>query len=732
VTASAAIDVHSPPGEGRLALAGACAVRRRGAMALLERSRTPPVSPRIVPRPRLTGLLSSAGSGRLVALVAPAGYGKTTLLCEWARQDERPFAWVILETEDNDPARLEASIAMAVERAEPDPRTGELVLVLDDFEVLRSPASQLMLAALAGNLRPELTLAVASRSCPALPIARLRAEGRVTELGPGDLALDAGETGALLRLDGLDLGPEEVADLWSRTEGWPAAAALGVLSIGDPSVPAAAAGFGGDDRLVADYVRHEVLRGLPAEARRLLLETAILETLSGPLCDHVLERTGSAAALSELAREQRLLIQLDRNDERFRHRRLVAEMLRAELQGREPARAAELHRRAGEWHAAQGEREPAIRHALGAGEVRRAAELVWSAASTAVSHGRKAEVEDWLALFGDADPAAAPLLALARATTRLASGDGPLAEHWAWTAAAAASPTEVPVEAGVCFVRAALARGGLERMRDDAERAFALEPEASPRRAACRLLAGTATLLTDRGDEAISQLQDAARRAAVTAPDVHAASLTQLALAAIAEGEWEEATELVTRARAQVERYRLDLYPTSALVFAASALVRAHRGRVEAAQQDFQTARRLQGRTRDVAAWYQVELAVVLARTAIRLSDLTGARALLTAASRAIRQVRDASALAAWLRDSWAQLDSVLGPEQTPPSSLTMAELRILRFLPTHLSFREIAERVYVSANTVKSQANAIYRKLDVSGRSEAVARAAQLGLLDV
>ena len=133
----------------------------------------------------------------------------------------------------------------------------------------------------------------------------------------------------------------------------------------------------------------------------------------------------------------------------------------------------------------------------------------------------------------------------------------------------------------------------------------------------------------------------------------------------------------------------------------------------------------------DAAGWYAVELAVVLARTAIRLSDLSGAHKLLTDANRKMRQVPDAKTLAAWLDDSWAQLDSVLGHERTPPSSLTTAELRILRFLPTHLSFREIAERVHVSANTVKSQANAVYRKLDVSGRSEAVSRARQLGLLD-
>ena len=268
-------------------------------------------------------------------------------------------------------------------------------------------------------------------------------------------------------------------------------------------------------------------------------------------------------------------------------------------------------------------------------------------------------------------------------------------------------------------------------MSADAERACALEPEASPWRASFCLLSGTAAQLAGRADEASGQLLEGARRAAVTAPDVHSACLTQLAVGALAREDWEDAAEHVARARAQVTRNALGDYPTVALVFAVSALVRAHRGRVEAAQTDFHAARRLRARLTDFAAWYMVELNVVLARAAVRLSDLVVARELLADATRTIRLVPDADMLAAWLEDSWAQLDLVLGPEAAPPASLTTAELRTLRFLPTHLSFREIAERTYVSANTVKTQANAVYRKFDVSCRSDAVAQARRLGLLD-
>ena len=241
-----------------------------------------------------------------------------------------------LEPEDNDPACLEASVALAVERVEPEWRTGRLVLVLDDLQVLWSQAANAVLAGFVYSLPPAITLAVASRTCPALPIARLRAQGRVTELGPADLAMDARETAALLRLAGLEPAPTTPRSCGRAPRAGRRPRSLGALSLGDRSAPGAVAAFGGDDRLVADYVRDEVLRGLPAEDRRLLLETAVLDTLSGPSCDHVLDRTGSAAALSDLAREHGVLIRLDRSDKRFRHHRLVAEMLRAELQRREP------------------------------------------------------------------------------------------------------------------------------------------------------------------------------------------------------------------------------------------------------------------------------------------------------------------------------------------------------------------------------------------------------------
>jgi LuxR family maltose regulon positive regulatory protein len=268
-------------------------------------------------------------------------------------------------------------------------------------------------------------------------------------------------------------------------------------------------------------------------------------------------------------------------------------------------------------------------------------------------------------------------------------------------------------------------------MGSDAARASWLVASDSPCQALCGLVGGVAEHMLGRRGPARERLEDGARRAAVTAPQLHALCLSQLALLALDEGDWEGAAQLVTRARSQLARYGLDRYPTSALVLAVSALVRAQRGRVEEASDDAREAAALLDRLTDLARWYEIEVQIVLARAALRLSDVSGARARLAEAGRLAARAPDAVVLHEWLHAVEADLAEFTRSSSRLPSSLTTAELRILHFLPTHLSFREIAERTYVSANTVKTQANAVYRKLDVRSRSQAVACARGLGLLD-
>jgi LuxR family maltose regulon positive regulatory protein len=640
-----------------------------------------------VRRPRLVRALQDQGAP-LIAIVAPAGYGKTALLCEWAERDRRAFAWVAADEDDNDHGRLGAKLARAVVGARPGGGTGR-VLVVDDLHLLHEPTALDALAAVVRDAGPELTVALASRSRIALPIARLREQRLVTEIGPHELAMSRGEAGTLLRLCGLELDRDGVETLLSRTEGWPAGLSLAALAAaGDPDGPKR---FGGEDRLVADYLRDEVLAGLSADQLDFVLGTSVLHTLTGPACDAVLRRTGSAGMLSGLAQSSVLLVSLDRTDQRYRYHRLLAEMLRAELRRREPELEPELHRRASAFHRDAGDQDQAVHHAICAGDVEHAGQLVWGSVVAARGHGRCATIDCWLGRFRDVDITAHPALALAAANSQLARGRGDLAAHWT-SAAAATSGRPDAVEAGISVMRAALARDGLARMQHDAAAAYALEPDDSPWRSLCCLLAGTAHALLGCRDEAVRELEEGARRAAVVAPDVHALCLTQLAVLALTQEEWEEAAALITRARSQVDRHRLGASATVALVFAASAVVRAHRGRVDEAQGDLQAAMRLQATLIDFAPWYDVELRILMARAAVRLSDVHGARAALVEASRLMRRAPEAVALQAWLQDAWARHDAFVGPASAQSAMLTTAELRILRYLPTHLSFREIAE----------------------------------------
>jgi LuxR family transcriptional regulator, maltose regulon positive regulatory protein len=690
----------------------------------------------LVARARLVRRLTEVHDIALTLLVAPAGYGKTTTLLEWAQHDERPFAWVALHRADDDAEHLRASVARAT-----DPLTGrgrEFVLVLDDVHVLRSREAIDVLTALIEDPPAGAQLALASRCEPPLPVGRLRAHREVLELTPRDFVMTRGEAAALLELAGAELTAADVDALVRRTEGWPAGLYLAAVSLRDqPDTTAAIARFGGDDRVVSDYVADSLLSELTAEEVTFLQRTSVLDRLSGPLCDAVLLETGSAERLRDLARANALVVPLDRTDEWYRYHGLLAQMLRAQLRRREPELEGELHRRASQWHADHGDVDAAIRHAAAAGDVRLAGDLLWTNAFRYIPQGHIATVRRWLGRFTDEQVAGYAPLALVAANAHLADGDRGHAEHW--TAAAARALDSLParrrppaVEAGVAAMRAAIARDGVQRMRDDAARAYALDAQDSPARSMDRLLEGTACHLLGARDRAYELLEEGSRRGVVGAPSVNALCLSQLALLALDRDDWALATELAARARSQIERFRLAAYPTMSLVLAVAALTQAQRGRVQAATEDCAEATRLLDTMDDFAPWYVAEVRIVLARAALRLSDLAGARALVEGAALAVRATPDAPVLAAWHEDASAQVDAYATSAIMTPATLTTAELRILALLPTHLSFREMGSRLYVSPNTVKTQAQAVYRKLDASSRSDAVARANELGLLEL
>jgi LuxR family maltose regulon positive regulatory protein len=696
-----------------------------------------------------------------VLLAAPTGYGKTCLLSEWSQVDERPFAWVTLEAADNELEHLVSRISRAIagtetthsRAARPARRRsradeGDLaaltalltvrqkpfVLVLDDAHLLRRSAVVGAIRALAGGLPMGAQLALASRTQPVMRLGRLRARHELLELDARDLVMTDSEATMLLAAAGLSLDPEHVATLVRRTEGWPAALYLSALSLRDEADAATAVeGFAGDDGVLSDYLREELIDGISPETELLLRRTSIVDRLSGSLCDALLGSGDSAVLLERLARRDLLLEPLERTEESYRCHGLLREMLARELRRRDPDGARELHRRASSWHAARGETDRAIAHAVEAHDAAQAGLLLWTNLPRYADRARRELVDDWLSSFTEEELGRSAALSLVAAQHHLSGGDSARAEHWAAAAAAALAESDLPeagsLRAGVLLIESVVARHGIARMGEDAARAFELEAASSPWRAVSRLYEGVAAQLTGDRLRAAALLDDGLHRSAQL-PAVESLCQAQLAMMALAEEDWDLALDRSVSATVLVERHDLAEAPSAALVFAVAALVRAHVAEADLAEELVRRATRLLRRSDRYAPWYGAETRIMLARAALRLTDVRRARTLLAEASSAVRRVPDAPVLSGWLDVALGELDSGAVAELDGSSLLTLAELRILRFLPTHLSFREIGDRLHVSTNTVKSQAHAVYRKLDASSRSEAVARASRVGLI--
>jgi LuxR family maltose regulon positive regulatory protein len=716
-------------------------------------------------------------------LAAPAGYGKTSLLIDWVERDERPSAWIALEARHDDPLRLIAEITAALERlgvlddgsasllgdhesgiASGDHESGfasgareshlravalpkltraleriqrPVVIVLDDAQLLNGTKSLQVLTAIAEHLPPGSQLALASRGLPMLPLGRLRAHRVLLELRARDMAMTRVEAATLLASVKVRCTPKVLYALVDRTQGWPAGLYLAALSALDqPDADAALERFRGDDHLVAEYLRDELLSELDGRDVAFLMETSVLERLHGALCDAVLEDSGSASTLDRLARVGLPLAPDDRSHECYRCQRLLREMLLGELRHSRGEREAELHLRASAWYAEHDDLDSSIAHAVAAGDGRRVGELLWSHLPQYVTVGRNELVQRWLAHFSPQALSEHAPLALTAAHSALALGNLPAAEHWGLVGAAAltraSSPPRVAsLPAGVAVIEAAVSRHGVVRMGRGAALAYDLEDDDSPWRPIFCLFRGVAEHLSGDRAQAREHLENGIHRSVLAAPSIETLCLSQLAMITIEEGDWERGLDLVGRAIAQVERHGLAGYPTSALAFAVSADVRSRAGLVDESKRDARKAAHLLTRLSDFIPWYEAETRIALARATLRLADVRAARTLLAEASQLARRVPDAVVFEGWLDETWGLVDSAATSALAGPAALTMAELRILRFLPTHLSFREIGLRRHVSTNTVKTQAHAVYRKLDVSSRSEAVRRASEIGLLD-
>ena len=717
-----------------------------------------------VPRTSLLRRLEASRTVPMVAVVAPPGYGKTTLLAQWAERDSRPFAWLFVDGRDNDPVVLLTDIAVAFDRHAPvdnavfralaSPgasieqtvrlrlesalRSRELpgVVVLDDAHLLQNPECLDAVVALAEHLPGASQIVVVGRAQPPLPVARLRAEGRVVEIGPDDLAMDQQEARSLLQRVEVDASEADVAELTHRTEGWPVALYLAALSLRmRSSATRGGVAQGADERFVADYLRSVFLSGLSEEQIRFLTRTAVLDRLCGPLCNAVLESSGSGELLESLERSNLLLVPLDRNRWWYRYHHLFQQLLRAELEHREPGLASELCRRAARWCDRNGLPEAAIEYGMRAGDAGQAARLVLNVAFLVYHDGRATTLQRWLDWFDDNGLTDRyPGVAVLGAWVHLLAGHSTAAECWAGAAARGSLEEPLPdgstsLDGWLATLGAAMCRDGVGRMGKDAEIALDWLPVASPWRATAILLLAISRQVA--GD--VHGADVLLAHAVEVAEDAGTAETASIALAvratlAMGREDWDLTEALAERASSIVHDAALDDYVSSTLLYAVRVLLAIHRGDVAEARDDLERAQRLRPRLTHAVPFYAVQTRMELIRAQIALMDVRGARDVLREVNDLLRQRPDLAMFREQADQLGARLDTIRMDVGASP--LTAAELRLLPHLATHYSFREIGEGLHLSQHTVKTQAIAIYRKFGVSSRSHTIQRAQDLGLL--
>jgi LuxR family maltose regulon positive regulatory protein len=725
--------------------------------------RPPPVRSGTIRRTSLIERLTRDDSRPIVSVVAPPGYGKTTLLSYWAGRNSRPFAWVSVDEQDNDPRVLLSYVAKALNAVQPVgervfealaspvssvpgsvvPRLGSafwsmtapVVLVLDDVHLLHNTECRDALSVLADHVPGGAQLVLAGRNEPPLRIARLRAEGRVLEIGPGDLMLSHEEAALLLRSAEVTLGEDDVAALHQRTEGWPVGLYLAALYLREGGrLGTAAVSFGGADRLVSEYMESEFLARISHRHRVFLTRTAVLGRMCGPLCDATLELPGSAASLADLARSNLLLVPLDRRGQWYRCHHLFRDMLLAELERLEPELMPVLQRRAASWCLRNDLPEEALEYSMAAGDVDMVAHLVQSLWLPTHRQGRFATLQGWFRWLDERGGIAGhPMVAVWAALLAAETGRPAEAERWAdmvdhWQYEDAARASDLPAEAWAAVVRAILCRRGVEQMLADADEAvqkLAAANIAAPAAAVCQ---GVARILSGDVDGGDVSFEDAVSLAEeVGAHETHSEALAEQSLLAMARGDWSRAEVLAGQVGTALRRVRME----TLLGCAVQARAALHRGDVAVARQQLVSAQRLRPAVTYAMPHIAVQARIELTRVHLALADLAGARTLMREIDELLKLRPDLGTLVDEAQALRTQLSAERAPSVPGASSLTGAELRVLPMLATHRSFPEIGADLFLSPHTVKSQAMSIYRKLGASSRSQAVSRSRELGLLE-
>jgi LuxR family transcriptional regulator, maltose regulon positive regulatory protein len=752
---------HAPQGRSEGAAPSALEL-----LPLAEAKLAVPALRRRVERPRIRRALDAGSDAALTLVAAPAGYGKTTAVRAWSESLNAALAWVTLDAGDDDPIRLWRYVATAVDRVRQGLGRGALhsigvqgssieddidallndlarfgkplVVVLDDMHSVTNEDCLASIDYALVRLPAAVRVVVMTRADPALRIAQLRAAGKLAEVRASELAFTVAEARELLVEHArVGLEEEEIELLTERTEGWPAAlvlAGLWLRSVDDPHQ--AAREFGGSHRFVAEYLSNEVVAALDDDLRSFVQEIAVLGRFTAELCDGVLERSDSASLLTELERSNLFLLPLERGSW-FRVHSLFAEYATAQLASQDPGAASRIHRRAAEWFRSRGLPVEAVEHAAAAGDHAVVAQLLEDHHLRLLRAGAMRTLLRWARTLPDEYVAGHPTLALAAATAASVVGRGTIEQRrflGLAERALAGRPegSNAYIDAGILMVRSATLDRGVGQAVLDGRRAVELA-ESGADEILTSALGSYARALYFAGE--LDAAWSAALRV-VEHPDTerrppgHAIARSTLALVAVDRGQLLSARRHAERAKELVGGIGTSRSWLGAHAFAALGAVLAGEGKLVDAERELAHAEHYF--SDEVATVHHAWLLVLLARVRVRRGRLAQAEATLRAAREALAELEDVGRISALADEVALELETARARAGSGAmlESPTEAELAVLRLLATDLSTRQMAEQLYLSPNTIRSHMRALYRKLGVNARADAVARATSLGLL--
>ncbi|OBF26078.1 helix-turn-helix transcriptional regulator [Mycobacterium sp. ACS1612] len=738
------------------------------AVLLAAKSSPPAIRAQLIERAALIEKLSADPSPKLTLLSAPAGWGKTTLLAQWVNSaDDRPrCGWVSLDASDNDPARFWACAVTALNKANPSvaPRAVELItmgadlrrvvlptlldelaaidneiaLILDDYHVVEDRTVHEQVGFVVERMPQVLRLVIATRSDPVLPLARLRARGQLLELRAEELRFHEGEAADLLDgVLGFKLSDAQIELLFRRTEGWAAGLYLAGLSLaGRADAAAFIEDFAGDNRHIVDYFVAEVLDGKPPHIRDFLLRTSLLNRLSGPLCDTVLQTSGCASVLETIERDNLFLMPLDVSRRWYRYHQLFNDLLRTELRCSEPTLIPILHQRAAAWFADEGLIDEAVQHLVAAGDMPGAADLIATNWATTFNIGRLSTVSSWLDALPVGTVSGNAQLSMARAWIALGWGRVEDAGRWidAVQALRAGDTTDVDnVDAKLVVLRALhrFKSGDLAAALDTARRGASLDLGDAPVDGPIAYCVYGASLYYS----GCTHDAQAAFRAAASLAEkfghqlAHRYAVGYLAMISARQGQLADAEDLIRRTTGSTKDLAAEEHFADMMASLVTAIILDVRGDADAAAEAADIAVRL---ARRGAGVLEVANALLIRAEILgRRGEHAKRRASRNEAAMLLRGCADGGIVAKSLSAARRPKAVETSPRNgaTLAEELTAKEHEVLGLLATKLSRREIGQRLYVSLNTVKTHQRAVYRKLGVESRSAAVIRARELGL---